>query len=38
MGRQARRRVVNDFNWDAQLARFGELLEAAPEARLARVG
>ncbi len=33
MGRRARRRAVNDFNWDAQLARFGELLEAAPAAR-----
>jgi glycosyltransferase involved in cell wall biosynthesis len=38
MGRQARRRVVNDYDWDARLARFGELLEAAPAARLARVG
>ena len=38
MGREARRRVVNDYNWDAQLARFGELLEAAPGARLSMAG
>jgi len=38
MGRQARRRVVNDFDWDAQLARFGELLESAPHGRLSKVG
>jgi sugar transferase (PEP-CTERM/EpsH1 system associated) len=38
MGRQARGRAVNDYNWDAQLARFGELLEAVPEARMACAG
>lgn len=27
MGRQARKRVAGDCNWDAQLARFGELIE-----------
>jgi sugar transferase (PEP-CTERM/EpsH1 system associated) len=36
MGRQARRRILSDYNWDARLARFGELLEApAPRASLA---
>jgi sugar transferase (PEP-CTERM/EpsH1 system associated) len=38
MGRQARRRVVNSYDWDARLAKFGELLEAAPVARMAKVG
>ena len=38
MGREARRRVVNDYNWDAQLARFAELLEGAPATRLSMVG
>lgn len=33
MGRQARRRVVNDYNWDAQLTRFATLLDAVPAAR-----
>jgi glycosyltransferase involved in cell wall biosynthesis len=38
MGRRARRRVINDFNWDAQLARFAELLEAGPGTRLSKAG
>ena len=38
MGRQARRRVVNDFNWDARLAKFGELLEAGPGTRVSKAG
>jgi glycosyltransferase involved in cell wall biosynthesis len=38
MGRQARRRVVNSYDWDARLAKFGELLESAPAAPMARVG
>jgi sugar transferase (PEP-CTERM/EpsH1 system associated) len=38
MGTRARRRVVNSFDWDARLARFGELLESAPHARLSKVG
>jgi len=38
MGRRARRRVVNDYDWDARLAKFGELLETAPAARMAGVG
>ena len=38
MGKRARRRVFNSFNWDARLARFGELLESAPHARLSQVG
>ncbi len=36
MGGQARLRVVNHYNWEAQLSRFGELLESAPVARLSR--
>jgi len=35
MGQRARRRALNDYRWDAQLARFGELLEGAPGARVA---
>jgi len=38
MGRQARQRVVNDYEWDAQLARFGELLDSMPQARRSKVG
>jgi glycosyltransferase involved in cell wall biosynthesis len=38
MGRRARERALNDYDWDAQLARFGELLEGAPSARLSMVG
>ena len=38
MGQQARRRVVNDYDWDARLAKFGELLEAVPAAQMARAG
>ena len=38
MGRRARQRALNDYDWDAQLARFGELLESAPAARLSMVG
>jgi hypothetical protein len=38
MGTRARRRVVNSFDWDARLARFGELLEAGPGARLSKAG
>jgi hypothetical protein len=38
MGHQARRRVVNDYDWDARLAKFGELLDAVPAARMARAG
>lgn len=29
VGMRARRRIVNDFNWDANLRQFGALLEAA---------
>jgi sugar transferase (PEP-CTERM/EpsH1 system associated) len=38
MGRLARSRVLRDYVWDAQLARFGELLEGAPAARLSMAG
>ena len=38
MGRQARRRVLADFGWDAQLARFAELLEAAGAAPMTMAG
>jgi glycosyltransferase involved in cell wall biosynthesis len=38
MGRRARQRALNDYDWDAQLARFGELLESAPAAHLTMVG
>ncbi len=31
MGRLARQRVLSDYNWDAQLARFGELLDGSGE-------
>lgn len=33
MGRQARKRVVSDYNWDAQLIRFVTLLDAVPASR-----
>jgi sugar transferase (PEP-CTERM/EpsH1 system associated) len=38
MGRQARRRVVSDYGWDARLGSFGELVESAAGARLAMAG
>jgi len=38
MGGRARRRVTNDYNWDVQLARFGELLEAGPGTRVSKAG
>jgi hypothetical protein len=38
MGRLARSRVLRDYVWDAQLARFGELLEGAPAARQSMAG
>jgi glycosyltransferase involved in cell wall biosynthesis len=38
MGRQARRRAVSDYNWDAQLGRFAELLESIPATRRSMVG
>ena len=33
MGQQARKRVLTDYNWDARLARFADLLEAPPTVR-----
>jgi sugar transferase (PEP-CTERM/EpsH1 system associated) len=33
MGRRARRRVLDDYDWDARLAGFGALLDAAPARR-----
>jgi sugar transferase (PEP-CTERM/EpsH1 system associated) len=38
MGQRARRRVLSDYDWDARLARFGELLEGASGAPLTMVG
>ena len=38
MGMRARQRVITDYGWDAQLARFGELLEGPPAARLSLAG
>ena len=38
MGRRARQRVLDDYNWDARLARFGELLEAGPAPRMSIAG
>ena len=38
MGRQARRRVIGDFNWDAQLTRFGQLVENEASARCSMAG
>jgi sugar transferase (PEP-CTERM/EpsH1 system associated) len=38
MGRQARRRAVNDYNWEAQLSRIDRLLEAASAPRPSLAG
>jgi len=38
MGQQARRRVVSDFNWEAQLSRFGELIENVSSVRQSMAG
>ncbi len=38
MGRRARLRVLRDLNWDAQLARFGEILDSVPPAHLSMAG
>ncbi len=38
MGEAARRRVVRDYNWDAQLGRFGELLDRIPAGPITLAG
>lgn len=38
MGRRARQRVVDDYNWDARLSQFGALLEQASRAPMSRTG
>jgi hypothetical protein len=38
MGRRARARALGDYDWDARLAPFGELIDGAHGARLSLAG